>query len=275
MSSPFSDSYIYIKEYPNFFYRITDTSNDEFRDSSTEVAIYARSATSDEYKYNGFGFALLKNGNTIAAEFINGENTRLVQLPKEYYQNIQNIYNEIKEIQNRALDANQQATLVKKQYQLKICRTSVKVDFMDNEEYKDICNEEVDYEVINKKYTDKLEQISIENARKRDEINKKALTDETFRQNQLAQQRAQLRAREVAQQQAQAAQRMASAAERSARAAESANLNQSLRSTQQTIMQNMQNMRNNNSSNFQPSWSQPTQNRLQYCYIASGIKFCN
>jgi len=68
-------------------------------------------------------------------------------LCKIYIDKAQSIIHEIKNDYDKALYAQSQALLIKKQYLRKICKESVKVSFMDNVEYKDLCNSQYEKEL--------------------------------------------------------------------------------------------------------------------------------
>ena len=133
---PFYDVLEYYKAYPNFAYRILDFTKNEFDNKKYEFEILNKNG-----KYNGFGFATFKNGYTNAGEMQNGTLIRRVQLPQNYFNKVDSIFSEIKREANLALEAQRKALIIKEKYKKKICKNSVKVNFMDNNEYKAICHE--------------------------------------------------------------------------------------------------------------------------------------
>ena len=212
-SNPFLDQVTYIKAYSNFGYAIGDFSNNEF--------------TLDKYHYNmidgkskqinGFVFSVSKDNRRISAEANHGRIFRRVHLPQSYINHMINIYNEIKKAGQIAIDAQKKALMVKQQYKENICKDSVKVDFIDNKEYKAICNENEQVAILKEKMDKKLAQIEKEKEVKRGQMNQQRL----------------IQAREGE----------AAAAQRQADAAERANFNQSLQNLNHNLQ--MQQLNNN------------------------------
>jgi hypothetical protein len=209
MSSPFSDNSVYYKNYPNFSYILYDMSNNEFDRRRYKFSM-AHSG-----KENGFGFETPKYGETVAVEQINGESVRRVVLPNSYYKKILQIKNEVKEAGQKAIEAQKYALKVKKQYMKRICKNSVSVKFIDNNEYKKICNKADYHANLKEKIEVKLAEINRQKEQKRKSINQQKLINAQVNQ-------------------ANAAQRQANAAQRQADAAEQAN-----------SMQSWQNLSNN------------------------------
>jgi len=214
-SSPFSDIVLYEKNYPNFRFQLFDLSNDEFQQNK-----YAFYMLNKDGQKHGFGFETPKSGNTKGGEFINGSATRLVGLPKGYFNKANNIFSEIKQAGQKAIDAQSQALKVKKQYMRKICKNSVSVSFIDNEEYKKICRDSDYYANLKEKMNVKLAQINKVKQQKREQLNQQKLVN------------AQVSQANAAQRQANAAARSASAAERSNSMQSWQNLNNNLQMQQ-------------------------------------------
>jgi len=217
---PFYDVVEYFKIYPNFSYVIADFTKNEFDTRKYEFNIKEHK----NGKFNGFGFATLKNGYTNAGEMQNGTLIRRVQLPQSYFNKANSIFSEIKREANLALEAQRKALIIKEKYKKKICKDSVQVDFMDNDEYKAICHEDEYYAKLKQKIDYKLAQIEKQKQAKRTQQQQERL----------------IRAREA---EALAAQRRAAAAEEanSQRAWDS--LNRSIQNTN-TNMQ-LQQLNNN------------------------------
>lgn len=212
-NSPLQTNSIYIKGYPNFAYQIFDFTNNEFDKRRYMFDLI----NSKNKKKNGFGFQINKNNIRYSGEMANGQFIRRVYLPQPYINKMGNILDEIKSAGQKAISSQNKALLVKKQYKKKICKDSVKINFIDNKEYKAICNEDKYYSNLKKKIDNKLAQINQNNIQKREQQNQQRLVN----------------AREME----------ANAAQRRASAAESANFNQSM----QNINQNRQmNQLNNN-----------------------------
>ena len=73
----------------------------------------------------------------------------------------------MKEEMQVAINAQQKALMVKQQYKDKICKENVKVDFIDNNEYKAICNENQTIAQLKTKIDAKLAQIEQQKQAKR------------------------------------------------------------------------------------------------------------
>jgi len=229
-SSPFSDNIIYLKAYLNFAYRIVDFTKNEFDTRKFEFSIIKNR------KLNGFGFVNFKSGYINAGEMQNGTLLRRVQLPKSYFNKANTIFITIKQAGQKALDAQKQAWIVKRQYKQKICRDGIKVNFIDNKEYKKICYEKEYFTTLKEKIDKKLAQINLIKEKKRKQLQQERL----------------IKAREME----------AKAAQRAAAAAEQANTQRALDSLNQSI-QNMNTNMNWQDTNFQ---LQQINNYLRYGY---------
>jgi vacuolar-type H+-ATPase subunit I/STV1 len=128
-----------------------------------------------KYKLNGFEFTTLKNGHINGGELINGNLIRRVQLPQSYFNKANSIFSEIKNEANIALEAQRRALVIKEKYKNKICKDSVKVDFMDNDEYKGICKEDEKIAKLKTKIDAKLAQIEQQKQQKRTAQNQQRL----------------------------------------------------------------------------------------------------
>ncbi|ADD67348.1 hypothetical protein Dacet_0550 [Denitrovibrio acetiphilus DSM 12809] len=198
VSSPLSDTVIHHKTYPNFYYTIVDFRNNEFDDRNFKFLITDRKTE----KETGFGIENTKQGYSNAAEVINGQLVKRVKLPDSYYNKVNTILNEIRDAGNKALGAQQKALIVKKQYKKKICNDNIEVTFIDNLEYKAICDEDKYLSKIKEKLDAELAKINEQKAQKRVQLKQERQT----------------RAQEM----------QAVAAQRQAQAAEEANLNSTL-----------------------------------------------
>lgn len=225
---PFYDVVEYFKAYPNYSYLITDLTENEFDNRKYEFIIREHK----NGKSNGFGFTSFKNGHTVGGEMVNGSLLRRVQLPQSYFQKADTIFNEIKNTANIALDAQRKALAVKEKYKNKICKDDVKVDFMDNDEYKSICKEDENIALLKTRIDTKLAQIEQQKQAKRQQQNEQRL----------------IQAREA---EAMAAQRRAAAAEQANNQAAWDSVNRSI----QNMNSNMQMQQLNNNLmmyNFMP-----------------------
>lgn len=210
-SSPFYDNIIYYKNYPNFYYILYDMSNNEFEERSYQSAMYHNG------KANGFMFDTPKVGAAASVEMTNGVHVRNVILPNSYFTKISQIVNEVNEAGKKALNAQKRALKVKKQYMNRICKKSITVNFIDNEEYKKICNESEYYATLKEKMDEKLAQINQLKQQKLQQLNQQKLAN--------------------------AAQRQADAAAKSASSAEYENITQSWQNLNNNLQ--MQQLNNN------------------------------
>ena len=211
-SSPFSDQLTYVKAYPNFSYFIGDFSNDEF----TQDQYHFNIVDGKSKQLNGFIFTTAKDHRAMAAEAKNGRIIRRVSLPKAYVNYMYNILNEIKRAGQTAIDAQRKSLTIKQQYKDRICMKDIVVDFIDNKDYKAICNEKEQLAILKDKMEKKLAQIEKQKQLKREQLNTQRI----------------IKAREIE----------AMAAQRQAAAAEEANSIQSL----QNFNNNMQMQQLNN-----------------------------
>lgn len=138
VSSPFTSNVKYVKEYSNFLYIIEDVSNYELG----EIKYTYNTIDKKNNQLNGFGFTSGKDYVKDGVERVNGKLIRPIYLPKSYIDYFKNILNEIVNAAHVADEARIKALMVKQQYKDKICKDSVKVDFIDNKEYKAICNDD-------------------------------------------------------------------------------------------------------------------------------------
>ncbi len=116
---------ILTKAYPNFAYQILEH-------PKTNKAAAFVILTPKIQKPIGWGF----NGNMVLKD---GQPMPNIKLPKKYLKRVKEIYKEItKEAQKIKTMATKSKELAE-QHKKKICKEDVKVDFMDNNLYKDIC----------------------------------------------------------------------------------------------------------------------------------------
>ena len=138
-------------------------------------------------------------------------------MPESYFQNADRIFSEIKNAVFQVQTEQQKASMLRIQYKNKICKDDVKVNFMDNEEYKAICNENKKIAELKIKIDAKLAQLEKLKESKRNEINQQRL----------------IQARETE----------AAAAQKKANAAVQANYNQSIQNLNNNLQ--MQQLNNN------------------------------
>jgi len=148
--SPFSDVVVYTYGYPNFNYTFWDFSKNEFDSRQWQVKMRNKDNS-------GYVIVIYKNGYKEAFEVKNNQKIKTVKLPKSYYAYMDKILYKIREAGSKALEAQKEAQIVKKEYKNKICKKSVKVNFIDNDEYKKICYENEYYRELKQKIDAKLD----------------------------------------------------------------------------------------------------------------------
>ncbi len=205
-TSPFwNGTYQFIKGYPNFEYVYLNFENND------EAKYDFQFFLTDGKNKNGWAIEKLKDNNKLlTGEYVNNKG-QLVDLPSSYNTKADSIIKEINEAQQKAYQAQEQAQLVKKQYMKKICKDTVKVNFMDNDDYKLICNNYQREKELFTKINDKLERLTKEKIARLEQQRYTAQQqkEEQYRQQQLAIEKQRLAAQ---QQQARAAQDAADAA---------------------------------------------------------------
>lgn len=204
-TSPFwNGSYVLVKTYPNFDYVYQNYQNND------EAKLDFEFFLTDKKNKNGWALGKPRNQNVVSGEYVINKFNR-VDLPSTYNNKADEIIKEIGEAQQKAYQTQEQAQLVKKQYMKNICKDSVKVGFMDNDDYKLICNNYQKEKELFTKINDKLERLTKEKIARLEQQRYTAQQqkEEQYRQQQLAIERQRLAAQ---QQQARAAQDAADAA---------------------------------------------------------------
>lgn len=185
-TSPFwNNTAEYHKKYPNFDYLYVDLRNNDLSPIEFNFQL-----VNDKHERHGWGFEKRKNGPLAKGEYIHDQFS-LSRLPDEYMTKAADIIKEIEEAKNNALDAQRNAQLVKKQYLKKICKDSVKVSFMDNSEYKEIC-EDKDELQLQAKIENKLANLQREKAamlQQKQQKETQQAQNEQYRQQQAYQQK--------------------------------------------------------------------------------------
>ena len=156
-TSPFwNGTYFYSKEYLNFRYFYQDNTRNDINRIAFGFGIQNNDGIN-----NGWSIDKLKNSNSIrTGEYILGKGKQF-KLPQSYIDKANNIISEIKKNSQKAYQAQEQAQQVKKQYLKRICKKSIKVSWMDNDDYKEICNPKREIALM-KKTNAKLQKISEE-----------------------------------------------------------------------------------------------------------------
>lgn len=156
ITSPFSDITRYFKSYPNFTYAVDDTSKER---SISKLMFYIYN---ERKMHNGYEIMVKNDNQHIAFEMNNNRRTRFVDLSNEYIKSRYAILDEVRNNATLAMDAQQKALFIKEKYKNVICKESVKVDFMDNKEYKAICEEDKKISELKSKIDAKLARLGRE-----------------------------------------------------------------------------------------------------------------
>jgi len=98
-------------------------------------------------------------GGPIGSEVINDKGIERFSYPLTYIAYYQSIFDKVKMVVNKAEESYRKAQIIKRKYKNKICDNSIKVDFMNNKQYKDICNEDKYYTKLKQRIDNKLAQI--------------------------------------------------------------------------------------------------------------------
>ncbi|ABB44629.1 hypothetical protein Suden_1351 [Sulfurimonas denitrificans DSM 1251] len=193
-TSPFwNGTYQLAKAYPNFEYLYLNHENND------EAKYDLQFFLTDHKNRNGWAIEKLKNNDKLlTGEYVNNKG-QLVDLPSSYNTKADEIIKEINGAQQKAYQAQEQAQLVKKQYMKKICKDTVKVDFMDNENYKLICNNYQREKELFTKINDKLERLTKEKIARLEQQRYTAQQqkEEQYRQQQLAIERQKMEAQQA------------------------------------------------------------------------------
>ncbi|GHV07512.1 hypothetical protein AGMMS50229_14490 [Campylobacterota bacterium] len=160
--SSFSDTVLMRKRTPAGGYVIFDNTEDEF--DAVELVIEPRDKNG---KAHGFAVLNGKDGNATHSEFVHGELVRRVTLPSPYLQFLDSTIKEIQTMASKAAVASENALEIKKAYLTKICKSNTRVSFMNNNEYRAICDEDAK---IAKKTQQRLATIKAEKEQKRSEL---------------------------------------------------------------------------------------------------------
>jgi hypothetical protein len=134
------------KRYPNFMYQFRDFS----KDSTQEVEFGFEIVDLDTGKRNGWGFEKNKGQDVVKGLYLNDVGTKTDDFPDAYLKKADDIVAEISLAAQEAHAAQEKAGIVKRQYLNRICRDSVTVDFMNSDEYKDICHSKREQELYAK-----------------------------------------------------------------------------------------------------------------------------
>lgn len=156
MVSPFFAGKIFIKSYPNFSYKFTEYS------SIYDILAFSFETLNGFGNLNGISLYATKEKVVSSGEFHNGKLVRSVSLPQSYLEHIQSVYDEIVVSSQKALQFQEKASNIKEAYKRKICRSNVKVTFMDNKNYKEICNEKQQEDKLREKINAKVAKINAE-----------------------------------------------------------------------------------------------------------------
>jgi hypothetical protein len=182
INSPFSKHDTYIKKYPNFSY-VFFKNNSEFDDVIERISMKDKDGNNI-----GYMLEILRDGSKNHYEMTGYKNKvkRLVTLPVGYIEKMLAVKSEIIKNVEKAKTAEKSANIAIKQYMLTICKDSVSVTFIDNTEYKKICDNS-DYNInLRIKIKEKFAEIDKLNKDKREKINQDKLINEKIRQTEVA-----------------------------------------------------------------------------------------
>lgn len=186
-TSPFwNGSYTFVKRYQSFEYIYYNHSNND-----TNAEEFDFFLTNGEAKH-GWGIGKPKNGDIQTGEYINNVGS-ILNLPSSYNKKADAILQEVNAAQQKGFQGQEYSQKVKKQYLKRICKDSVKVTYMDNNDYKAICSNKAELAVM-QLVSDKLDKMSqekiarLENQR----FNENQQKEQQHRQEMLAMERARL-----------------------------------------------------------------------------------
>ena len=120
----------FLKVYPNFSYKFNEYQNGRFG-HTFQILDKNKMANSILYDVNGIG-VIMSNNKPI----------KRIILPENYYAHSFKIFEEIKNATQIAIQSQRKALLVNKEYKSKVCNNNKNVDFMSNQKYKFICDED-------------------------------------------------------------------------------------------------------------------------------------
>lgn len=112
--------------------------------------------------HNGYEIMVTTENEHISFEMDNNRRLRFVKLPDDYIKSRYAIYDDIRAKSALAIEAQEKALFIKEKYKNKICKDNVSVNFMDNNEYKNICNEDKYFTNLKTKINEKLERLGRE-----------------------------------------------------------------------------------------------------------------
>ncbi|KAA6224800.1 hypothetical protein FMM54_07125 [Campylobacter sp. LR185c] len=136
-------SIVYSKQYPNFAYLISYYSQNNLIEEKYIFVPVNMAGRSD-----GYNIISLKNGKSFSNFYQNGTKIKDIKLDDAYIDYVKNIADDItrqilatkKPLEN----ANKQVEL----YKERICKDDIRVNFMKNDDYKAICDLEIEFKDI-------------------------------------------------------------------------------------------------------------------------------
>jgi uncharacterized protein YcfL len=131
----FHDIVEYWKAYPNFSHVTIDYSNNAADNRNYEYYIKDHKTG----QKSGYAFVSYKSGEIVSGKIVNGELIEEKELSQDYFKKVNTMVKEIQDHAKQAMQAQKKATAIKIDYLGKICNANFEVDFMDNDEYKEIC----------------------------------------------------------------------------------------------------------------------------------------
>ena len=186
-TSPFwNGSYTLTKQYQSFQYYYANHSNNDTTNNDFDFYLQNKNGK------HGWGIGKVKNEDIQTGEFINNV-VNPFSIPSSYNKKADAILKEVNAAQQKGFQGQEYSQKVKKQYLKRICKDSVKVTYMDNNDYKAICSNKAELAVM-QLVSDKLDKMSqekiarLENQR----FNENQQKEQQHRQEMLAMERARL-----------------------------------------------------------------------------------
>lgn len=176
----------YIFENDKMIFNSNETTNNDSDKTYKEFITNNKNICLEEGLSWSFGDR--KNEFKCGGWITRDENDIIIKsIPNEFYQRMENIVLTIKTATDKAILFQNDAQLIKKQYLKKLCRNNIKVDFMDNDEYKEICENKYEKELFTK-INNKLQKITEEKIAKlkEEKYQEQKAKEEQYRQQQLA-----------------------------------------------------------------------------------------
>jgi hypothetical protein len=188
VTSPFwNGSYTYFKQYSNFQYTYYNYQANDTSDGDFEFFL------ANPNGKNGWAIGKSKKLDKITTgEYIDNKFTEL-NIQASYSNKADGVVKDVYAAQQKGFQAQEYSQKVKQQYLKRICKSNVKVTFMDNSEYKAICSNKAELAVM-QLVSDKLNKMSQEKIARLEnqKFNEQQQKEQQYRQDMLAMERARL-----------------------------------------------------------------------------------